>query len=159
MCHIGDNQYAQGYAGSMSHLEVSRSIGDFKWKMRSKGILNRAAVKDLTPTAEDQQRISDALYSLLVATPSVVEIATEDEEFLVMGSDGFWDSFEPTELFERPFDTEALAEAALARASRPDDITVVVVDLVQRREELSSHHQARHSVVTNLSSRFEEMKV
>jgi hypothetical protein len=57
--HVLDGKFAEGIAMG-SNLEVSRSMGDFKWKWRNKGIANRAKVKGC-----DEALVIDQLYSLL----------------------------------------------------------------------------------------------
>ena len=103
--------------------------------------------------------ICDALYDLLSAQPSTTVVRREaHEDWLIMGSDGFWDAFETTESLQQFIRdqkdlTGDLAQNLAAKArermpldaprDRADDISVVAINLGQR---LKDHEEGENIV-------------
>ncbi|GLC42261.1 hypothetical protein PLESTF_001141700 [Pleodorina starrii] len=120
-------------------LAVSRAFGD--WEFKGRG-LPRLLETGIERGYWDADFASQQTFSAdpVVATPDVTEtLLTEDDEFLIVASDGLWDVLPPREAvawarkeFRAKKDAAevaaSLAGLALKRYST-DNVAVVVVDL------------------------------
>jgi serine/threonine protein phosphatase PrpC len=91
----------------------------------------------------------------LSAVPHVYETTISTEEYCVVGSDGFWETFPVDYVFPSDMDTDALAQAAVDRVKRPDDVTVLAIHLRSRLDELPEGDR----VAVNLLSKFQSMNI
>ncbi|CAK9876851.1 unnamed protein product [Sphagnum jensenii] len=135
LAHVGDSRVVLSKGGKAvdlfcGSLSVSRALGDVPFKSRKKSMMEEG-IKDRHWTeAFASMKKLDGEWLVALPDTSHTDV-DEDMEFIVLASDGLWDSFKSANAVQ--FVQKKLKEHADAQMQNgQDNVSVIVVDFGYR---------------------------